>query len=151
MRNKDIEEATNLLLYLPRAMRTSLDREVFKPPLKLINQELAPHHMIILKVIQDTGDPTITEIAQEAMISKAQMTHSVDKLTSLDLIERVPDSNDRRKTAIVLTEKGNETVNVFEKALKKQMTEKLSWLQDDDLKKFLGALKTMVETVEKLR
>ena len=150
MRSKGLEEAADLLFRLPRVMRMSLEREIFKPPLKAINGNLAPHHMFIMKIVDEEGRLYISEIGDMASISKAQMTDSVDKLTSFGLLERVPDPADRRKIGIILTEKGKSTLAKFDAAMRKRMIDSLSWLQGEELTKLLDALKYLVATFEKI-
>jgi MarR family transcriptional regulator, lower aerobic nicotinate degradation pathway regulator len=150
MRNKDIVQIIDLLSRFPRIMRVSLQREIIKPPLKLLDKNLAPHHLIIMKIIDEEGSLHISEIGLIAKISKAQMTHSIDKLAQLGMINRTPDPQDRRKISITLTEKGKETVTKLDRVIEKRMKESLSWLQDEEVIKVLDALKYLIITFEKL-
>lgn len=151
MRNDNIEEAIDLLFRLPRIMRTSLQREIFKPPLKTIDETLAPHHMAIMKILHEEGTLCISEIGDIVAVAKAQMTHSIDKLTSLGMIERVPDTADRRKTGVRLTEEGKKLIAKIDRAVKRRMMKRLSWLKDEELEKVLEALKYLITTFEKLK
>jgi DNA-binding MarR family transcriptional regulator len=149
MRNDNIEEAINLLSRLPRTIRKSMEHDVFKPLLHSIHRNLSPHHMVILKIVDEEGMLHISEIGDTAMISKAQMTQSIDKLTSLGMLERVPDPRDRRKTSIVITKKGEKALATFDTAVKKRMVETLSWLSDDELIKMVDSLQFILKTIEK--
>lgn len=149
MRNDNIEEAINLLSRLPRTIRKSMEHDVFKPLLHSIHRNLSPHHMVILKIVDEEGMLHISEIGDTAMISKAQMTQSIDKLTSLGMLERVSDPRDRRKTSIVITKKGEKALATFDTAVKKRMIETLSWLSDDELIKMMDSLQFILKTIEK--
>ena len=151
MRNNDIEEAIDLLFRLPRIMHTSLQREIFKPPLKSLGEDLAPHHMAVMKLLEEEGTLHISEIGDTLAVAKAQMTHAIDKLTALGMIERLPDTEDRRKTGVRLTEQGRNAVMKIDRALKKHMKERLSWLQDEELARVMEALKYLVATFERLK
>ena len=150
MRNQNIEDATDLLFRLPRIMKGSMQREIYKSPLQSIDSRLSPHHMMIMKIVDEEGMLNISEIGDTAMISKAQMTQSIDTLTSLGMLERQADPTDRRKTWIILTDKGKEAVDFLDKAIKERMTGLLSGLNDEELGKTLESLKYLVATFEKL-
>lgn len=149
MRTKKIEEALDLLSRLPRAIRKSAERDIFKPLLQSIDRNLSPHHMVIMKTVEEEGMLHISQIGDTVMISKAQMTQSIDKLIMLGMLERIPDPRDRRKIGITLTEKGKKALAMFDTTIEKQMIEKLSWLGDEGLDKMLDSLKFILETIEK--
>jgi DNA-binding MarR family transcriptional regulator len=151
MRSDNIEETIDLLFRLPRIMRQSMERNIFAPPLKSFGKHLAPHHMAIMKLLDDEGTLCITEIGHMIKVAKAQMTHSIDKLTALDMIERVPYTGDRRKTGIRLTAEGKKLIAKIDRAVEKRMKEMLSLLDDEALAKFLEALKYLTATFDKLK
>ena len=132
-------------------MRQSMERNIFAPPLKSVGEHLAPHHMAIMKLLDEEGTLCISEIGDMIKVAKAQMTHSIDKLTSLDMIERVPDAVDRRKTRVRLTAEGKKLIAKIDRAVKRRMKESLSWLKDEELARFLEALKYLTATFEKLK
>jgi DNA-binding MarR family transcriptional regulator len=140
MRDEYLREAIDLLFRLPRIMRMSLHREVFKPVLKSFNENLAPHHMMILKTLEEEGVLYIAEIGENVAISKAQMTHSIDELIAIGMVERQNDYRDRRKTNIKLTDKGKLTVEKMDAMLRKHIEEKLSDITDIELAKLIDVL-----------
>jgi DNA-binding MarR family transcriptional regulator len=151
MRSDNIEETIDLLFRLPRTMRQSMERNIFAPPLKSFGEHLAPHHMAIMKILDDEGTLCISEIGDMIKVAKAQMTHSIDKLTSLGMIERVPDTADRRKTGVRLTAAGEQLISKIDRAVKRRMKESLSRLNDEEISNFLESLKYLTETFDKLR
>lgn len=126
-----------------------MDHDLFKPLLQQMAIHLSPHHMIIMKIAAEEELLSISEIGKEAMISRAQMTQSVDTLVSLVLLQRVPDPHDRRKTGIILTEKGKDMVSMFDAAVDEHTREKLSWLSDEDLARVLDSLRFLIKVIEK--
>jgi DNA-binding MarR family transcriptional regulator len=151
MRSDNIEETIDLLFRLPRTMRQSMERNIFTPPLKSFGEHLAPHHMAIMKLLDDEGTLCISEIGEMIKVAKAQMTHSIDKLTSLGMIERVPDSVDRRKTGVRLTVEGKQLIAKIDRAVKRRMKESLSRLNDEEISSFLESLKYLTATFDKLK
>ena len=150
MRSDNIEETIDLLFRLPRIMRRSMERNIFVPPLKSLGDHLAPHHMAIMKLLDDEGTLCVGEIGDMIKVAKAQMTHSIDKLTSLKMIERVPDTVDRRKTGVRLTEEGKQLIAKIDRAVKRRMKESLSQLGDEEMSRFLESLKYLTTTFDKL-
>jgi DNA-binding MarR family transcriptional regulator len=127
-----------------------MERNIFVPPLKSFDEHLAPHHMAIMKLLDEEGTMFISEIGDMIKVARAQMTHSVDKLTSLGMIERVPNTTDRRKTGIRLTAAGKQLIAKIDHAVKRRMKESLSQLNDEEIKSFLESLKYLTVTFDKL-
>ena len=151
MRSDNTEETIDLLFRLPRTMGQLMRREVFAPPLKTISEHIAPHHVAIMKLLDDEGTLCISEISDIVKVARAQMTHSIDKLTSLGMIERVPDTVDRRKIGIRLTVEGKQLIAKIDRAVKKRMKQSLSGLSDEELARFMESLKYLTETFDKLK
>ena len=87
MRDEYLREAIDLLHRLPRIMRSSLHREIFKPVLESISKDLSPHHLAIMKSLEEGGAMHIAEVGENMAISKAQMTHSIDRLMLLGMVQ----------------------------------------------------------------
>lgn len=58
----------------------------------------------LLHLPDHTGKPSV--LARDGMLSPAGMTHRLDQLERLGLVERRPDPGDRRSTLVVLTDAG---------------------------------------------
>ena len=57
---------------------------------------------------------TCTELFNTLMISSGTITHRIDRLEQVDLVQRIPDPSDRRGTLVRLTDRG---FNAIEKAV----------------------------------
>jgi len=71
----------------------------------------------VLATLRRSGQPyqlTPTELFNTLMVSSGTMTHRLDGLEQAELVQRIPDSIDRRVTLIQLTHKG---FDVIEKAI----------------------------------
>lgn len=63
----------------------------------------------VLATLRRRGKPycmTPGELMQSVMLSSGAMTHRIDRLEALELIERSPDPQDRRSLKVRLTAKG---------------------------------------------
>jgi DNA-binding MarR family transcriptional regulator len=148
--DKKKEKLVSLLSRLPRVIRNSVDKDLFKPLLRSIAKDLAPQHLIVLKTISEEGTLNINQIGEPAMISKAQMTQVVDKLAEMGMLKRRPNLIDRRKTDIILTETGEKTVAMADAMLNKRLEEKLLALTDEEIEKMIDSLEFLLATLEKL-
>jgi DNA-binding MarR family transcriptional regulator len=87
---------------------------------------------------------------QELFIAKPQMTHLIDKLINLGMVERLPDKIDRRIINIKLIEKGKTTLEESKNLIRKNIRRKLSCLKDDELKELSVSLKKLRDIGAKL-
>lgn len=63
----------------------------------------------VLATLRRSGQPyqlSPTELFNTLMVSSGTMTHRIDRLEQAQLVQRIPDPDDRRGTLILLTEKG---------------------------------------------
>lgn len=60
----------------------------------------------VLAVLWREKELNQQDIAEEVQKSKASVTPLIDNLCKRDLVQRIPDANDRRNNKIVLTDKG---------------------------------------------
>ena len=151
MSNNRLEEAAALLLRISPIMHRKIHREVFKAIYEQAGEDIAPHHLMIMRMLYEIGPFHMTGIGDEIAISKSQMTHSTDKLISLGLIERHPDDQDRRKINIQLTAKGRETLEKLQQTTKDRLKAKLECLTDDDLDRLATSLRNMAEIITKVK
>ncbi|MBW4694161.1 MAG: MarR family transcriptional regulator [Lyngbya sp. HA4199-MV5] len=71
----------------------------------------------VLATLRRSGKPyqlSPTELFNMLMVSSGTMTHRIDRLEQAELVQRIPDLNDRRSTLIELTDQG---FNVIETAI----------------------------------
>jgi len=151
MPNKRIDEVVELLLNIPPIMHRKMVRDVFRTALAQVEKEIAPHHLMILRVLYEFGPLHMTEVGEEISISRPQMTHSTDKLISLGMVERQHDVKDRRKINIKLTAKGRETIKKIQQVIQSRIKEKLSSLDEDDLDRLAASLRNMADTFAKMQ
>ncbi len=78
------------------------------------------------------------------------MTHLIDKLYTMGLVERSPDVRDRRITNVALTNEGNVKLEMYRKVLRSNIKKKLAALDTDELEELSVALKKIREFEKKL-
>jgi DNA-binding MarR family transcriptional regulator len=91
-----------------------INREIGKTVSKF---GLNPGQFDVLATLRRSGKPyqlSPTELYNSMMVSSGTMTHRIDGLERVELVERIPDPSDRRSALIHLTEKG---FNLIEKAV----------------------------------
>jgi len=79
------------------------------------------------------------------------MTQSIDKLIGMGMVEREPDTKDRRKISIRLTQQGRDTVERLDKIMKDFVRDKLTVLSDDELDKLAESFHYIAKTFSKLQ
>jgi len=75
-----------------------------------MNMDISPVHIGIMKQLDEAGTLHVAEIGERLQIARPQMTHLIDKLVDLEIVERHTDKTDRRMINIVLTDKGRTTL-----------------------------------------
>ena len=150
MGNHLTNEIVELLISIPSTLGRKVHREFLKAVLKQMGNGITPQHLMIMRTLLESGPLHVSEIGDELVISKSQMTHLTDKLISLSMIERQPDSGDRRKINIVLTSKGEETIRKVTQLIRNNIDAKLSLIPEEELKILATSLKNIVNILAKI-
>jgi len=108
-------------------------------------------HFAILRVLDESGLLPVSEIGRRLLIPKPQMTHLVDKLIRLDLVERLPDNRDRRIINIALTDEGRTALEERKELVRINIKKKLSCLQNNEVEKLSASLKESRNIGEKIK
>ena len=111
---------------------------------------LSRNHVMVMKVLSKSGALPVSIIAKELFISRPQMTHLIDKLIILDMVERQPDQDDRRVINIALTGKGRAAIGECENLIKNRGKSRLSYLSAKELEELSVVLKRLVEIESRL-
>jgi DNA-binding MarR family transcriptional regulator len=148
----DISEkvATDLLSIPPLVFRV-IRRKLIMTTLADVDIDIRYPHTEILAVLKENGTMHVAEIGERLQIAKAQMTHLIDKLVELGLVDRNVDNNDRRTINIALTEKGAAFMEVHENHITNAVREYISILEDEELEALSQSLRTLRDTLLKLQ
>lgn len=117
-------------------------RKLLKMDLGGVNANLTRLHFAIMGVLSEGSLPA-SELARALMITKPQMTHLVDQLVKMGIVERQPDNRDRRVINLALTGNGSKLRDEMKQKIDANIKSKLTCLTQDELQKMANALETL--------
>jgi DNA-binding MarR family transcriptional regulator len=148
--NSECDKVNGKLFIVLPMLKREIDRDVVNVALKEKGADFALHHLLIMYLLEESGERYITEIAENMGIAKAQMTQSIDKLVKLGLVKRQADSQDRRKINITLRQEGKQTLNKINLIIEQKMKDKLATLTQAELEKLSDSLQYIIDVFAKL-
>lgn len=147
MENNIIDSVVeNLLRVLP-----IIHKKLLKIDLEIVNKDISRPHFVIMKILSESGTMSVTAIGEMAAISKPQMTHLIDMLVSLGIVERKSDATDRRVVNITLTGKGKMVLKECDRLIRDSVKTKLSCLKDEELEELSVSLRRIGDIGSKLQ
>jgi DNA-binding MarR family transcriptional regulator len=149
--DKDILDsvAFDLFSTLPLIHR-SITRKLIKTVVTSFKEDITPPHFQIMKLLEEAGTLHVAEIGEKLQIARPQMTHLIDRLFELGIVERETNEDDRRMLNIRLKDKGKSIVKARDKQVINATREALSGLTDDELKQLSTSLNNIKEIFSKL-
>ena len=149
--DKDILDsvAFDLFSTLPLIHR-SISRKLIKTVVTSFKEDIAPPHFQIMKLLEEAGTLHVAEIGERLQIARPQMTHLIDRLVDLDIVQRETNEDDRRMLNIKLKDKGKSIIKARDKQVINATREALSGLTDDELKQLSMSLNNIKEIFSKL-
>ena len=138
------------LLMVRPLIRRGINRKMVRAAFAKVGEDITVPHFEIMMRLQDFGTQHIAELGEKLLIPKSQMTPLIDRLESLEIIERQPDEADRRQTNIVLTDKGKAILKEKDRTLRVNFRAKLSHLTDEELKELSVSLRRLREILSKI-
>ena len=151
MRSESLGKVAVDLLSIPPLIFRLLRRKLIKTTLADIDVDIKFPHLEIMKVLREEGTLHVAEIGEKLQIAKAQMTHLLDKLVDLNLVERRMNSADRRTLNIALTARGRALLDEHENFLVNTVRDYMSSLSDKELETFSSSLRNLRDTLFKLQ
>ncbi len=110
-----------------------LSGRIFNPSTMFKGLPIPPSHTKVLFRLAKLGPCPVSQLANDLIISKPNMTPIIDKLIAEGYADRYDDPNDRRIIMVKPTEKARTLLHNIEQKAKSLFVEKLSSLDDDDL------------------
>ena len=150
MRKKDLDEVIGDLLSLTPLIRRSIHRKLLKAAFTKVEEDVGMPHLEIMKILEVEGTRHIAEIGEHLQIPKPQMTHLIDRLEKLGIVQRRSDTSDRRITNVVLTDHGRSIVQDIDENLYEGISETLACLSDAELRDLSLSLKKLGDLLNKL-
>ena len=93
---------------------------------------------------------TMSELAKALMMTKPQLTHLVEALVKLGLVERRSDAKDRRVIILSLTEKGRVLGENMKRRVRENIKKRLANLTPAELRQMADAFETLRNIIGKL-
>jgi len=139
------------LLSLPPLIFRIIRRKLIVTTLADIDVDIKFPHFEIMTVLKEEGTLHVAEIGEKLQIAKAQMTHLIDKLVDLNMVERNINTADRRTINVALTDKGRTFLEIHENNIVNAVREYISCLEDDELEALSNSLRVLRDTLLKLQ
>ena len=150
MKNNILDNVVGDLLSIPPLIRRGINRKVVRAAFDKVGEGISVPHFEIMMVLEEAGTQYIAEIGEKLLIPKSQMTFLIDRLVSLEIVERRTDETDRRMSNVSLTDKGKAILKEKDRVLRANFTEKLSRLTDDELQQLASSLRRLRDILSRL-
>jgi len=151
MKSEMLDGITEDMFIIPPLIGRSIRRKLLRTALSHIREDISPPHFEIMRTLDETGTLHITEIGERLQIPKPQMTHLIDKLVNLEMVERQADDRDRRIVNIALTSKSKALIKRHKRMMEKAIKETLSSLSDKELEELSTSLRKLRDILSKLQ
>jgi DNA-binding MarR family transcriptional regulator len=151
MRSEVLESITEDLLSIPPLIFRGVRRKLLKTALANGEVDITPLQFEIMRLLEEVGTLHIAEIGDKLQIARPQMTHLIDKLEDLGMVERQMGTADRRMINIVLTGQGKNTLKQHDSRIRNAIRETLSCLTDDELEDLSDSLRKTRDVLSKLQ
>jgi len=97
------------------------------------------------------GSAASSALASRLAVSPPSITALVDGLVARQLVERRPDSSDRRRIALVLTDKGRRVLTDADAAVGERLDDIAGYLQPDERLRALDGLRLWHQALDAYR
>ncbi len=126
-----------------------LDKEFVRPIEQQFKTILSSTQVHVLVILREKK-ATMTELSQEMLMSKQQMTPIIDKLVSEGFVQREYDNADRRMIRIGITPSGlNMCENVKEKTMR-LLAKKIEHLDEQAVLRLNHAIRELQQIINKM-
>lgn len=122
-----------------------IKHEYFKPAEQITRNRLSPAQFHAINILCHKVSLPMSELAAELKMSKQQLTPLVARLIEYKLAIRKPDESDRRIIRIEITEEGRNIFTALYAEIRRNFTEKLSSIPEDELDELAHILTRMRE------
>ncbi len=130
--------AAELLDVMPLVMQ-----ELGRTMRGLDSPDLRVPELRTLAFLRRNPGSNLTDLAEHIGVSLPSMSKLVDTLTYRGLVERTPDTSDRRRICLGLTETGSSVLSAAREAVKASFATKLSRLGPPDIETVAASLQLL--------
>jgi len=146
----NLDSIADDLFSIPPLIGRSIRRKLLRTALVDMHEGILPPHLEIMKILGEAGTLHVAEISDRLQIPRPQMTHLIDRLTVMGMVERKTDPADRRAIDITLTDAGKTTLRKHDRIMRGAIKTTLSNLTEEDLEEMSVALRKLRDILSKL-
>jgi len=127
---------------------TRIAKLSFTKAFKNLGADITPEQWVVVDTINKRGMMSQKEIGNASFKNAPTISRIIDNLVKKNIVDRISEKGDRRKTSISLTEEGKELVNKCQPEVDRLRA--LSWdgLSDEDYTEFTRVLDQIFENFE---
>jgi DNA-binding MarR family transcriptional regulator len=115
-------------------------RRVIAERARMLHPELSPVSYSMLMALNDSGPRRASDLVEIFSIDKGAVSRQVQALLELGLIERTPDSEDRRAMILAISEEGHRRLAIIAADRRREVSERLEDWSEQDLTAFVRSL-----------
>ena len=138
------------LFSIPPLIGRSVRRKLLRAALVDMHEGILPPHLEIMKILEEAGTLHVAEISDRLQIPRPQMTHLIDRLAVMGIVERKTDPTDRRAYDITLTVDGKKILKKHDRMMRGAIKTTLSDLTEEDLEEMSVALRKLRDILSRL-
>ncbi|WP_270166553.1 MarR family winged helix-turn-helix transcriptional regulator [Paenibacillus sp. SYP-B4298] len=105
---------------------------------ELIPEELTIDQFSMLRKINEQGSVTSSELAEWFCVGKSSITAIITRLADKGLLQRRPDSKDRRVTHLELTGEGKELTEILDQKIQEMLGMYLQHFELEEAMQFMN-------------
>jgi MarR family transcriptional regulator, organic hydroperoxide resistance regulator len=110
---------------------------------------ISPRHWV-LKVLHSEGSMPMSSLARRMNVTKQYVTAIIAGLVEEELVERSPDTADRRIVIVSLTSKGEAALKACKLKIMEAFQRRIACLSEDDQERFLQAAREINSIISKM-
>lgn len=116
----------------------------------ITSDEMPLAHYQILSILSERGQMRMGEISDIMAISRPNLTPLMDKLVTLNFVERAAYNHDRRVTYIMITDTGRIALEKEKSVIIEGISSFTSKLSGEENEKFINALDVITEMFSRI-
>jgi DNA-binding MarR family transcriptional regulator len=149
MRSDILEKVSIDLLSIPPLIFRATHRKITEIAFSQADINITPHHLEIMRLLEEEGTLHVSQIGERLQIPKAQMTKLIDRLVTLNIVGKKLGTDDRRTYHITLTEQARIDFKEFKCKIMETIKEIMSSLTDEDLENLSVSLRNLRDVLLK--
>jgi len=145
-----LDEVANNLLFIPRILKSGMIKNPLRAHMGELGGNISLVHFEIMHLLIDSGTLRMSEIADELHVPRPQATYLVDRLVSMELVERNTDPSDRRTVSVSLSDKGTRIFSKHRELLWDSFRSSISRLSGEEVHELSVSLRSLIKILSKL-